>query len=113
MREQHKTDTLIDTLLAIGQFLLILMGLIGISVQIFGDQGVLNRLLTKLMAIESLTAVVALPFLFVIFVVFKSWFVKTKGDEATSAYGNFLMYVMMAVGAFFIFRYLTTGSLVI
>ena len=113
MSNGRKSDSPIDAILSLGQLVLIVIGLVGISMQVFGDQGLLSRLLRKLMAIESAMALAAIPILFVIFMVLKNWFVTTKGDEATSSYGNLLMYVMMGIGAFFIYRYLSTGSLVI
>ena len=113
MSKPVKTDTAVDIILALGQVVLIVIGLAGISVQLFSGQGLPGILLKKLMAMHPATILAAIVSLIVIFSVFKKVFKATKGDRSTSAFGNLLMYLMMGVGAFFVYRYLSTGSLVL
>ena len=113
MNKPVKTENLVDTTLALVQVVLIVIGLAGISVQLFSERGMLSGLLHKLMAMHAAMLLAAIVSLIVIFSLFKKTFKASKGDRSTSAYGNLLMFLMMGIGAYFVLLYLNTGSLVL
>lgn len=105
-----KPESLMSLLKAGGQFVLIVFGIIGIAVMVFSDQGLLVTLFKKATQINSLGSLVIVPIvLFALFLV-RVWFERTFGKSSAAAMGTAVMYLMMALGAFFLFRFLTTGS---
>lgn len=106
--EDKKADSLVDTILAVGRVGLMLVGIIGIAVEMFREDGLLKRWLKSLFSsTEGLmtAAVIAIAVYF-----FWHW-LNAAPDGKASKRGDIPMYAMMAVGAFFLFRLFTTGSL--
>jgi hypothetical protein len=106
--EDKKADSLVDTILAVGRVGLMLVGIIGIAVEMFREDGLLKRWLKSLFSsTEGLmtAAVIAIAVYF-----FWHW-LNAAPDGKGSKRGDIPMYAMMAVGAFFLFRLFTTGSL--
>lgn len=106
--EDKKADSTVDTILAVARVGLMLVGLIGIAVEMFREDGLLKRWLKSLFSstegfITALVIVVVLYF-------FWRWINDAPGGNASKR-GDIPMYAMMAVGAFFLFRLFTTGSL--
>lgn len=106
--EDKKVDSPVDTLLAVGRIGLMLIGIIGIAVEIFRDDGLLKRWLKSLFSstegfITALVIAVVLYF-------FWRWINAAPGGNASKR-GDIPLYAMMAVGAFFLYRLVTTGSL--
>jgi hypothetical protein len=106
--EDKKADSLVDTILAVGRVGLMLVGIIGIAVEMFREDGLLKRWLKSLFSSTEglMTAVV------IAVVVYFFWrWLNAAPDGKASKRGDIPMYAMMAVGAFFLFRLFTTGSL--
>lgn len=105
-----KPDSLISLLWAVVQFFLLLCGLIGLSVQLFREKGWLHQALRGLMNAESTTLVVTLPVALLVFLAVKSW-LTSQDREKSSLAADAMLYVMMAVGAWFIYSYLANGDI--
>lgn len=106
--EDKKADSLVDTILAVGRVGLMLVGIIGIAVEMFREDGLLKRWIKSLFSSTEglMTAVV------IAVVVYFFWrWLNAAPDGKASKRGDIPMYAMMAVGAFFLFRLFTTGSL--
>ncbi len=106
--EDKKADSLVDTILAVGRVGLMLVGIIGIAVEMFREDGLLKRWLKSLFSSTEglMTAVV------IAVVVYFFWrWLNAAPDGKASKRGDIPMYAMMAVGAFFLFKLFTTGSL--
>ncbi|MDZ4098199.1 MAG: hypothetical protein U1E13_05795, partial [Methylophilaceae bacterium] len=87
---------------------LMLVGIIGIAVEMFREDGLLKRWLKSLFSsTEGLMTAVAIA---VVAYFFWRW-LNAAPDGKASKRGDIPMYAMMAVGAFFLFRLFTTGSL--
>ncbi len=108
MSEQNKPDNLISTLAAVGRIGLMLIGLIGIAVEIFRDDGLLKQLLGKIFS-SSMGIVYVVVGIAVLY--FLNRWMSTSDGKASSGKGDLPLYVMMAIGAFFLYRLITTGSL--
>lgn len=106
MSERSKPDSLISTLIAVGRFGLMLLGIIGISVEIFRDDGWLKQLLGK--AFASPGALLLIPLAIGALYLLDKFITNAAGT--TSKKGDIPLYIMMAIGAFFLFRIITTGS---
>jgi hypothetical protein len=106
MADQSKPDSLVDTLLAVGRFGLMLLGIIGISVEIFRDNGWLKQLIGK--AFDSPGTLLLIPLTIgALYLLDKT---ITNAAGTASKKGDIPLYIMMAIGAFFLFRLITTGS---
>lgn len=106
MAERKQADSLLDTLLAVGRFGLMLIGIIGISVEIFRDNGWLKQLIGKAFASPGTLLLIPLA-IGALYVLDK---VITNAAGTASKKGDIPLYIMMAIGAFFLFRLITTGS---
>ena len=106
MATQKKPDTLITTLVALSRIGLMLMGLIGLSVEIFRDNGWLKQLFRKML--DSPATLAAIPVVIIVIYLLNRWMATDSGKA--SAKGDLPLYLMMAIGAFFVFRLVTTGD---
>jgi membrane protein insertase Oxa1/YidC/SpoIIIJ len=102
-----KPDSLLATLAAVGRISLVIIGLIGLSVEIFRDNGWLNKLLGKLFSSSVSLAIIPIAILVIYFV--NRW-LSSASDGKASVKGDLPLYLMMAIGAFFLFNLITTGS---
>lgn len=107
---KKKPDTLLAILSAGGQLVLMVLGIIGIATEVFSENGLLSRLFTKVTQGDSFTWVMVIPIALVAIYIARQWFEKAFGKSSSSAIANLAMYVVMALGAFFLIRLLNTGS---
>jgi hypothetical protein len=106
--ENKKPDSLVQTLLAVASVSLLLLGIVGIAHEIFREDGLLKHLLKNLFGTgEGLAGAALLAF---ILFFFWRWLNSAPAGQTTRR-GDIPMYAMMAVGAFFLYRLITTGSL--
>ncbi len=108
MDKQNKSDNLLSTLAAVGRIGLMLIGLVGIAVEIFRDNGLLKQFLGKMF--DS-----SYWWLYILMTVAVFYFLNrlttTSDGKASAGKGNLPLYIMMAIGAYFLFRLITTGTL--
>lgn len=102
-----KAESLLSNLAAIGRVVLMLIGLIGIALELFREDGWLKTLFGKLF--QSTTSMMAIPVIILVLWLINRWLTSPNKSE-TSKSGDLPMYVMMAVGAYYLFRLITTGS---
>ena len=92
---------------AIGRMGLMLIGIAGIAVEFFKDDGVFKKILGKLF--ESSTSIMLIPVIALVLWLLNRWMSSgTKGETRKS--GDIPMYVMMLIGAYYLFSLITTGS---
>lgn len=108
MAENNKPDTLLNTLAAVGRIGLMLIGLVGIAVEIFRENGLLKQALGKIF--ESSMGIVYVLLAVAVLYMLNKWMATADG-KASSGKGDLPLYIMMAIGAYFLFRLITTGSL--
>ncbi len=102
-----KADSALSNLVAIGRLGLMLVGLIGIALELFRDDGWLKTLLGKIF--QSTTTMLSIPVIILVLWLINRWLTSPNKSE-TSKSGDLPMYVMMAVGAYYLFKLITTGS---
>ncbi|HYD33647.1 MAG TPA: hypothetical protein VEA39_03670 [Methylophilaceae bacterium] len=106
MQDLSKPDSLISTLLAVGRFSLMMLGIIGIAVEIFRDDGWLSGLLDKAFASPGTLLIIPLV-LGGLYLLDKT---ITNAAGTASRKGDIPLYMMMTIGVFFLYRLITTGS---
>lgn len=100
---EKKADNLIDTILAVGRLSLMIIGILGIAFEAFKDKGLVSQVINK--ATSSTTAMVISGVIIVALYFINRWLSTTDGNQTQK--GDLPMYVMMALGAFFLFRFVT------
>ncbi len=102
-----KADTLSKTLLSVAGFGLMIIGIIGIAMEFFKDGGWLKSALGWLF--DSTTHMMLIPV-----IIFVAWLLNrvmsSPNKNESKKAGNIPMYIMMAIGAFYLFRFMTTGG---
>lgn len=111
LKKGSRPDSLLFAVLSGVQFLLVVIGLIGISVQLFRDKGWLKQTLSAIMNTSTSTLLVALPVVLLAYLVGKSWMNSHGEHESANLTADVMLYVMMLVGAWFIFSYIISGDI--
>lgn len=106
----QKPESLMSVLKAGAQFVLMILGIIGLTILIFSEDGWLATFMRKLTQIDSFGSLLIIPLAIIAIYIARVWFEKTFAKSSAAVIGNFAMYVMMAIGAFFLFRLLSSGS---
>ncbi|MGQ0442620.1 MAG: hypothetical protein ACT4OH_04105 [Methylophilaceae bacterium] len=102
-----RPDTLLQTIISVGSIILMLIGIVGIAMELFKDEGWLKTGLAKLFS--STTTMMFIPVIILVLWLLNRWF-STPAKNETKKSGNIPMYLMMLVGAYYIFRIITTGG---
>ena len=102
-----KPESALSNLAAVGRVGLILIGMIGIAMEIFRDNGWFNTLFGKIF--QSTTSMLAIPVIILVLWLLNRW-VSASSKSETKISGDFPMYFMMAIGAYYLFRLINTGS---
>jgi hypothetical protein len=105
MARETKSDNLLATLFAILRVCLLLTGIIGLSISIFRDDGWLTQLLARMFS--STMGMVSIFLLILVAYMLNRWLTAPTGKA--SSRGDFPLKIMMAIGAFFLYRLITTG----
>jgi hypothetical protein len=107
MFKDDRPDSLKKIIISVVQFGLMLIGLIGIAIEFFRDNGLLQKIISKM--VNSPIGLFSFPLLLVVLYLINRW-MSGKTDGKASERGNLPMYLMMAIGAYFVFNIVTTGS---
>ena len=102
-----EADTLVKTLTSVGGLILMLVGLAGIGMEFFKDGGWLKTALSWLF--DTTTHMIFIPVIIFVLWLMNRMMSSTNINESKKS-GNIPMYAMMAVGAFYLFRFVTTGG---
>ena len=102
-----QADTLVKTLTSVGGLILMLIGLAGLGMEFFKDGGVLTKALSWLF--DTTTHMMLIPVIIGLLWLMNRMMSSTNPNESKKS-GNIPMYAMMAIGAFYLFRFVTTGG---
>lgn len=86
---------------------LMLVGIVGIAMELFREDGWLSTLLSRLF--ESTTSMLMIPVIIFGLWLINRW-ISTPNKSETKKSGDLPMYIMMAIGVFFLIRLYMTGS---
>lgn len=87
---------------------LMLAGIVGLAYEIFRENGLFSTAISKLF--ESTTSMMLIPVIIFALWLLNRWFSSPNKSE-TKKSGDFPMYIMMAIGAYFIFKFATSSSI--
>lgn len=102
-----KPESLLATLLAGLRLGLMLLGIIGIAVHLFSDEGWLDRAMAWIFS--GTWTLLVIPAAVLGAYLANRWLTAPKRGELSKR-GDLPLYLMMGVGAFFLFRLLSTGG---
>jgi hypothetical protein len=103
-----QADTLLKTLSSVGGMALVLIGILGIALEFFKGDGILGSIWDWLW--QDTSHLIAIPVAAFAFWLFNRFLTASaKGEKKKT--GDIPMYAMMAVGAYYVFRFVTTGGL--
>lgn len=108
-RKHDKSNSALSTLLSFVQIALVILGLVGVSIRLFEEKGWLQQWLHSLMNAKLSHSILIIVLVLVGGYLVKSW--MATGDEKQNATADAMLYLMMVVGAYFLFNLITTGSL--
>ena len=89
---------------------LVLAGLGGVSYSMFKEGGWLGAIFGKFVDAHMANPVIAIPVTIGAAIVGKMWYDHQVAKGHTSKMPDVLIYVIMAAGAYFLWRFFTTGS---
>ncbi|MDR2874867.1 MAG: hypothetical protein LBV44_02920 [Methylobacillus sp.] len=110
-----RPESLITTLKAIAMIGLIGLGIVGLAITLFGENGVADDLFTRLMdpksrvSIASLIVPVAL--VLILTYIIKNQVRRSSEKSLAEVLGSMAMYAMMCVGLYFLYHLITVGTL--
>ena len=102
-----KPESVLSNIAAIVRMGLMLIGIIGLAMELFRDDGWLKKALNALF--ESTTSMMFIPVIIFVLWLLNRWITSPNKSE-TSKSGDLPMYAMMAIGAYYSFQLITTGS---
>lgn len=87
---------------------LVLTGIAGLAYEMFREDGLFSKAMNKLF--DSSTSMMMIPVIIFALWLLNRWFSAPNKSE-TKKSGDLPMYVMMVIGAYYIFKFTTSGSL--
>lgn len=102
-----KADSPLSNILAVGQLVLMILGITGLSLEVFREHGWLQNLFNQLF--QSSTSMLIIPVIIFGLWSVNRWFTSPNKSE-TAKHGDVPMYVMMAVGSYYLFKLITSGA---
>lgn len=104
--EKIKPDTLLQTLGSVGSMVLMLIGIVGLAMDFFKEDGLLGKVFSFFFS--STGTMLLIPVVIFVFWLLNRW-ISTPSKNETKKSGNLPMYIMMLVGVYYIYYY-TIGS---
>ena len=101
---------LLDYLTSFVTIALVIAGLGGVSYNMFKEGGWLGALFNKFVDVQMDNPMLAIPVTIGAVFIGKMWYDHQVAKGKTSKMPDVLIYVIMASGVFFIYRFVTTGS---
>ncbi len=102
-----QADTLTKTIISVASMALLFIGILGIALEFFKGGGILSSAWDWLWA--DMSHLIAIPVIFFAFWLFNRFLTAQAKGEKKKA-GDIPMYIMMAIGAYYVFHFVTTGG---
>ncbi|MFL9710096.1 hypothetical protein [Methylobacillus sp. Pita1] len=102
-----KPESLLATLLAALRLGLMLVGIVGIAVHLFNDEGWLDR--SMAWVFSGTWTLLAVPAAILVIYLANRWLTAPRRGELSKR-GDLPLYLMMGIGVFFLFRLISTGG---
>jgi membrane protein insertase Oxa1/YidC/SpoIIIJ len=102
-----KPESGLNNMLAIGRFILMVIGIIGLAIEFFKEAGWLKSALAWLF--QDTSHMTFIPIIILILWFINRW-ISSPSKVETKKSGNLPLYVMMGLGVYYLFRIVTTGG---
>lgn len=103
-----KADTLAKTLMSAAGIVLMFVGIAGIAMEFFKEDGWLKNAFSWIF--ETTTHMMVIPVLIGVLWLLNHWMSSQSIGEQKKS-GDLPMYMMIAIGLFYVFQFASTGSL--
>lgn len=104
--ENIKPETLLQTLGSVGSMVLMLIGIAGLAMEFFKEDGLLGKVFSFFF--KSTGTMLLIPVIIFVLWLVNRW-ISTPSKNETKKSGNLPMYIMMLFGVYFIYAY-TLGA---
>lgn len=101
-----RPESVLSVAAAVAQFVLIVIGIIGLTAAIFRDGGLLGTLVDKLLGVDAISLLITLCVAGVAIYFIHRWLERQFEKSVARFYGTLATYAMMALGAYYLIRYL-------
>lgn len=102
-----RPDSLSKTMLSIAAFILMLIGILGTALDAFKEDSLFKQVLIYLF--QSTMTMLLIPVIILALWLLNRW-ISAPNKAETKKTGNLPMYIMMLLGAYYLFSFVTTGS---
>lgn len=102
-----RPESLSRTMLSTVSFILLVIGIIGIALDAFKEDGLIQQALSFLF--QSTQTILLIPLILLLFWLLNRW-ISSPNKAETKRSGNLPMYLMMLLGVYYVFQFLTTGG---
>ncbi|QVL45878.1 MAG: hypothetical protein KFB94_01815 [Methylophilaceae bacterium] len=102
-----RPDSLMRTVTSTSYFILMLIGIIGVALDMFKEDGLFTQSLFYLF--QSTMTMLFIPVIFVTLWLLNRW-ISTPNASETKKSGNLPMYIVMLLGVYYIFKFITTNA---
>ena len=109
LKVKENPDSLLSLLLSIIQLGLMLLGLLGLAVHMFEDNGWLNHWLGALFKTSGISLLIGLIFLLVFGTLIKQ-VIRVPDNVFQSRVADMMILLMMLLGLYFVYRLVVIGS---
>jgi uncharacterized membrane protein YadS len=98
-----RPDTLLQTLTSVGSMILMVAGIIGIATDFFKEDSWIKKAFAYLF--QSTSTMLLIPLIIIVLWLLNRW-ISTPSKDTKKKSGNLPMYLMMLIGAFYIYQFL-------
>ncbi len=103
-----RPESLLRTIASTAAFLLMVIGIIGAALDVFKEDGLLTRSLSYLF--QSTQTMLLIPVIIIALWLLNRW-ISAPNKTETKKSGNLPMYIMILLGAYYAFQFVTTGGI--
>ncbi|MDR2219870.1 MAG: hypothetical protein LBE24_04740 [Methylobacillus sp.] len=109
-----KAESLFTTIKAMVLFGLVGLGIIGLAITLFGENGIAEDLVDRLFDPKSSVSIVSLVVPVILFLllayIIKGQIQRNSKKSLAEVVGSMALYAMMLVGLYYLYRLLTVGT---
>jgi hypothetical protein len=103
-----RPESLSRTIFSTASFILMLIGIIGVALDVFKENGLFKEALSYLF--QSTQRMMLIPVIVLTLWLLNRW-ISAPNKSETKRSGNLPMYIMMVLGVYYSFKFVTTGGL--
>lgn len=103
-----RPESLLRTIASVTAFILMLIGIVGTALDVFKEDGLMSKAFSYFF--QSTQTMMLIPVIVLVLWLLNRWFSAPNKAE-TKKSGNLPMYIMMLLGIYYVFQFVTTGHI--